>query len=209
MEHRPLADGRATISHPAAQPVSSTAGRPKAGGKLAMAGYSGRNTARGRADNHEFCRHCIGRLPGRGDRPGFAGAWTVLRPPASDGNRPQRTAERAFCYVSQRRQRQCSRIRRHPPAHRDPSGGAGRAGVVRLVRAAPRQRPGVAARDGARRGNRVPDRQRDLPGALPARVAHHLDLRRVRCGRSRRQAVAAGPAAKSGLSAMPRHNRLG
>jgi MmgE/PrpD N-terminal domain len=140
--------------------------------------------------------HCA--VAGRGGRAGGTGAEAFLRPAAGDRHRPQRTTGPAFYSISQRDQRQCSRIRRHPSAHGHPSCGPGRAGVVWVIRAAPHQRPGAAARRDTRHRNRVPHRHRDLSGTLPARLAHHLDLRGVR---SMAKSISVGNAARNGLAA--------
>ena len=92
-------------------------------------------------------------------------------------------------------------------ANGDAPGGAGRAGPVRAGRAASGVRPRAAARVDPRGRDLVPRRARRDADALPARLAHHRDLRDFR--RRRRPAPACSGSTRGtrpGRSAMPRRN---
>ena len=71
------------------------------------------------------------------------------------------------------------------------------------MRRCTRSRARLPQRPGARRRDRVPDRQRRLSEPLRCRLAHHRHGRRVRRGRGVRQADGAERAA-DGLGARPR-----
>ena len=113
---------------------------------------------------------------------GVANAIAIQRRRDIRDHRPSGTAR-----CDGRGVRQCdfgesSRFRRYPSGHDHSSGSAcGRAGVgigtsERLFGA------GRSHGIHSRRGSRMPHRQRGVPRTLCARLAHHLDLRRVRCG---------------------------
>ena len=138
--------------------------------------------ARGRARAAELCRLCARRRARRGDGHRGQGAGAVLRAAAGDRDRARRAARRAQCRFPERGQRQCPRIRRHASGNGDAPGGAGRAGPVRAGRAASGVRPRPAARVYSRGRDLVPRRARRDADALPARLAHHRDLRDFRGG---------------------------
>ena len=87
------------------------------------------------------------------------------------------------------------RLRRHAPEDDHPSRGSRRVGGARAGRAPRRERPAVHRRAGARHRCRVPRRQRDLPGPLRSRLAHHRIDRHARRGCGVRAAAGARRAA--------------
>ena len=104
-------------------------------------------------------------------------------------DRPARQARHAERRIRQRGERERARLRRHASPDHHPSDRAGRAGAVRARRVAADLRRGAAARLRARRRGRMPARQCGHALALPARLAHHVDLRRVRRRRGGREAA--------------------
>jgi hypothetical protein len=106
-------------------------------------------------------------------------------------HRPAGTARCDRRIVRQRDLGQSARFRRHPSGHDHSSGRARRGAGAGAGAGAGIFGAGRSHGVHSRRGGRMPHRQCGLAGTLRARLAHHLDLRRVRCGRGLRQTAGA------------------
>ncbi len=123
------------------------------------------------------------------------GARPVLRPAAGVAVRASRALRHHERGLHQRRVEPHLRLRRHASEDDHSSRRSGGLRDPRAVGNAAGLGQGLPQRAGARRRDRMPDRQRGLSEPLRCRLAHHRHGRRVRLGRRRRQAVEAERAA--------------
>ena len=166
------------------QPAAATLGAFIAQSRFADVPAAGH--ARSETLGPQFRRH----LPRRAARSGRAAAHrraaALLGQARGGGDRAARSPRHAQCGAGQCGRRQHARVRRHASADRDPPHGPGAAADPGAGRPSADFRQGPAARVRARRRCRLPGRQFGNARPLCARLAHHGDLRDLRCRRSQR-----------------------
>jgi 2-methylcitrate dehydratase PrpD len=117
-------------------------------------------------------------------------ARRILRRQAGDLDRPARAHRRAesAAFLNAAGANVLDFCDTHVPTAIHPTAPVAPA-LLALAELQAGERPRSAARLRARPGSRVPHRARDVAEPLQQRLAHHLDLRRVRRRRRQRQAV--------------------